>query len=263
MKPLSIDMWTDTHCHLFDLSTEELVRTLGECRQAGVLRCLNTGIDIPSNTAVLTQCEQASGFSLFAACGISAEKAGEYPHEYSWQPILEKQLSHPKVIGLGEIGLDGVHTSYPSPSLQEKLFIAQLDMARTLNLPAIIHSRGKEDRVLSILRERNVKKAVFHCFTGNQTTAASISDAGYYLSFSGISTFKNADFDPCIRATDPHHILIETDSPYLSPEPKRGKRNTPAYLPYIGHYIAKILGKNDIEIAAQISQNWEKLFLPH
>ena len=173
---------------------------------------------------------------------------------------LEKLLRHPKTVAIGEIGLD-FHYDFSPRDVQVKRFREQLDLARKVNKPVIIHMREATEETLDIISEYKDLTGVFHCFPGSWETAKIILDAGWYISFTGVVTFKNArKAIEVIEKMPMDRLLLETDCPYMSPEPLRGRRNNSINLKYIAQKIAEIRGLTIDEVAVITKENGIKLF---
>ena len=213
-------MWIDAHAHLYDLDENGLLDVVHACEMAGVAAILNTATSLASSRAVLQQCSMRP--FLYGAVGISPFDAKTL--SASWPDLLAPMLSDPRVVALGETGIDTTNPAYPDIRLQLPLFERQLDMAAGRDCPVIVHSRGCEYRAVDICRKRGVRKALFHCFTGDISAARKIIDAGYIVSFSGIITFKNTPLVKCVDYVPLTSMLVETDSPYLAPVTHRGKK---------------------------------------
>lgn len=250
-------MWSDSHCHLFDYSDDEIGQVLVECKNQSVSSLLNIGTDLQNSQKVIRQCKEMDGFvNAYAAAGISAADVGSYVASETWESELRRLLSDEAVIALGEIGIDSVNEYYAPYTTQLQFFRRQLKIAKEFDLPVVVHSRGAEASALKEVVESGIQQAVFHCFTGDFQTASKIVSEGYYVSFSGIVTFKRSGFDDVIRAVPLNKMLIETDSPYLAPVPKRGKKNQPAWVSHVGSYIAGVLGISEESVAKATSHNF-------
>ncbi len=175
--------------------------------------------------------------------------------------IVEQELKTKKYYGIGEIGLD-YYWDTTFKNEQIKAFEHQLHLAMSNNLPAIIHIREAFDDVLKIIQKPEYKElyGIFHCFTGNEKQAKIITDNGFMLGIGGIVTFKNAGLDKIIEKISVNNIVLETDSPYLAPVPKRGKRNESAYIYYVAKKISEIKNISIQEIANMTTKNAEKIF---
>lgn len=249
-------MWTDIHAHLYDKSSDELARCINKARENNVTLIINTPTSIETSFIVI---EQIKNFpSCYGTVGISPfDVEGLAP---DWSNTLPSLLSHEKIIGIGEIGLDRSNPRYPPVEKQMPVFEQFLETASRNNLPVVMHSRGAEKEVLALCREHAIKKAVFHCYTGGKKTLTRLLDAGYFVSYSGIVTYKNNPLESLVRYTPVEQLFIETDSPYLAPQPFRGKPNEPAYCALIGEKIAALKERPVEDIAGQIRHNFSSLF---
>jgi len=173
---------------------------------------------------------------------------------------LEELIKGDSYVAIGEIGIDANKEYYPSFEVQKRVFVEQLLLAKKHNLPVSIHARNLESEALSICKELSVEKAIFHCYTGDLNTAKEIVDAGYIISFSGIVTFKNVNMDDIINIVPNKQLFLETDSPYLAPVPKRGKKNVPSYVRYIYDYVATVKAISVEELSSNISTLFDTIF---
>jgi TatD DNase family protein len=249
-------MWTDAHAHLYDCDGPGLAAIVAHAREAGVDRILNTGTSIDTSRKVLRQSSEHAGLS--AAVGVSPLDAETLPD--AWQTSLESMLSDPVVVAMGETGIDSTNPTYPDIASQIGLFEEQLGIAIKHTLPVIIHSRGAEIKACEMCCAIGVKKAMFHCFTGDITALRKILDSGYFVSFSGIITFKSSPLVECVRHAPLSQMLIETDSPYLAPVPHRGKTNEPAWVGLVGNKVAEIKKINAADVAEALRENFITLF---
>jgi TatD DNase family protein len=252
-------MWTDTHAHLYDLDWPQLTPLLSEALQQGVKRIVNTAVNLHTAQRIL---DQAARYPQLCCClGISPfDSLNLTPH---WLHALELLLtSSPSVIGVGEIGLDATNPSYPPLSVQRPLLEHQLDLAVRLNLPVVLHSRGCEEQLANLCRAAGVRRALFHCFTGGVKEMRTVLDNGYFVSFSGILTFKRAELDEQASYVPLDRVLIETDTPFLAPVPHRGKTNQPAWVELVGLRLARIKGIEPQELATVLESNFQTLFYP-
>jgi TatD DNase family protein len=249
-------MWVDAHAHLYDLDDNGLSEAVHACETAGVAAILNTATSLETSRVVLSQC--ATRPFLYGAVGISPFDAEGLPA--SWPDRLAALLSDPRAVALGETGIDTTNPAYPDIRLQLPLFERQLDIASGHDLPVIVHSRGCESRAVDICRRQGVRKALFHCFTGDVSSARKIIDAGYLVSFSGIITFKNTSLIECVDYVPLTSMLVETDSPYLAPAPHRGKRNRPEWVVYVGKKVAEIKKMDEEKAAKVMLKNFRNLF---
>jgi TatD DNase family protein len=250
-----LNFMIDSHAHLYDLSSDELDEVIAEAGSVGVDTVVNTAVSLSTAETVLGQCGRHPEH-LRAAIGVSPFDVTGL--EDGWDDKLMELLAQParqKIVAIGEIGLDSSNPAYPPISVQLPVFAKQLEIATDATLPVVIHSRGAEKRAAGMCRGIGVKKAVFHCFTGDAEALEYIVDSGYHVSISGIITYKNSHLRELIRYVPIAQLLIETDTPYLSPAPHRGKPNRPAMLPYTGREIARLLGISEPELSAELKKN--------
>jgi TatD DNase family protein len=249
--------WIDVHAHLYESDDAALDDDLRHAAERGVSRIVNTAVDLATCRRIVEQCGMFD--RLYGAAGIAPSCAAELPDDWSDQ-LLRHVGSSDAIIAIGEIGLDAVQRSYPSLTIQTPVFERQLVIARERGLPAVIHSRGAERDVVHRCRALGIEKALFHCFTGNKQALRDLLDAGYSVSFSGIVTFDAgvralAEYAPLDR------LCIETDTPYLTPVPFRGKRpNRPGNVAYIGEAIAALKGMTNEELRERLAMNFETVF---
>jgi TatD DNase family protein len=249
-------MWIDAHAHLYDLDEASLTSVISACEKTGISCIVNTGTSLVSSRKVMAQCSGRR--KLCAAVGISPFDAAALPA--TWDAELEELIGNARVIAVGETGLDSTNPRYPDIRMQLPLFEGQLEIARKHDLPVILHSRGSESRVADLCVARGIKKAMFHCFTGDIPSLKKLLDAGYYVSFSGIITFADTPVSKCVEYAPIDRIFIETDSPYLAPAPFRGKKNQPAWVEYVGKKVAEIKKMDEEEAARVLAENFRRLF---
>jgi TatD DNase family protein len=256
-------MWSDSHAHLFDLNDEEFTEELKRIEEANISNILNLATNLETAKTVIKQVKPLSygSSNIYGAIGVCTADTRSISNNKDWLDELEELSKNSNIVAIGEVGIDGLNSNYEPLEKQLPIFREQLILAKRLNLPLSIHTRGAEAKALDICRELNIEQAVFHCYTGDIDTAIDITSSGYYISLSGIVTFKNSDFDSLINSIPSNKLLIETDSPYLAPVPKRGKPNSPAFLPHIGDYCSTILGIETHELANITTQNFKSLFL--
>jgi len=255
----------DTHCHLdFNAFDSERFDVLNRAQQAGLKWIVNPGIEIDSCQTILHLSEQHS--ELYAAVGIHPNSALTW-NEHSLG-ILRELAQHPKVVAIGEIGLDFYRDQSPK-ELQLTIFREQLGLAGELGLPVIVHSRRAEPETVDIISEwisQNVNKlsapGVLHSYGGDEATAQRAILLGFFIGITGAVTFKNTiPLQQMATALDLTNILVETDAPFMTPHPHRGMRNEPAYVRLVAERIAS-LKKQPFERVAEItSTNAERLFL--
>lgn len=196
---------------------------------------------------------------VYAAVGIHPENCGDFVPQHLDE--LRRLAAEPKVVAIGEIGLDYYWPENPPREFQQQVFRAQLELALTLDLPVIIHDREAHGDTLAIVKEYPGLRGVFHCYSGSAEMARELLDMGWYLGFDGPLTYKNARKTVEVAQITPlDRMVIETDSPYLSPVPMRGKRNDSRNVVYIAEKLADIRGVDPGQIAAQTLANGKRLF---
>ena len=227
-------MFTDTHCHLYKEYYEDLDEILKNCQENKINRMINNGCDSKSNQEVLYLITKYP--NMYGALGIHPESVDTYKEEdLTW---LEKNIKNKKIIAIGEIGLD-YHYTNENKEKQKSLFEHQLSIAENENLPVIIHSREATEDTINILKKYKTK-GVIHSFSGSKETAKIYIKMGYLLGINGVITFKNSKLKEVIKDIPLENIVLETDSPYLTPEPFRGKRNEPARILDIARFICDL-----------------------
>ncbi|MEM7092661.1 MAG: TatD family hydrolase [Actinomycetota bacterium] len=224
--------WIDNHCHLADNAPE----VLAAAHAAGVERLIDVGCDLASSTEAIAHAETYDG--VYATVGL-------HPHEARHGlDGLEELLAHPKVLAVGECGLDYYYDHSPREA-QRDMFAAQIELAHRHELPLVIHTRDAWAETFEILdREGSPAQTIFHCFTGGPDEARAGLERGGFLSFSGIVSFKSArDVQEAAAICPSDRLLVETDSPYLAPAPYRGKTNQPAWVARVGEVVAEVRGE--------------------
>ncbi|MGH9276649.1 MAG: TatD family hydrolase [Acidimicrobiales bacterium] len=245
-------MWTDSHCHLqYDGIPDG---ALDRAAEAGVTRVVCIGTDAEQSRQAIDIAAAAPG-RVWATVGV-------HPHDakHGTDGLLPL-IDAPGVVGIGECGLDYYYEHSPR-DVQRAVFAAQIALARIHDLALVIHTRDAWDETFAILRAEGVpERVVFHCFSGGPDEARIALQLGAYLSFSGIVTFKRADDLRAAAAMCPaDRLLIETDAPYLTPEPHRGKPNEPAMAAVVGSALAVLRGEGEEDLAARTTANATKVF---
>ncbi|WP_416896911.1 MAG: TatD family hydrolase [Minwuia sp.] len=253
-------MLIDSHCHLDYLARDgDLDEVLARAREAGVSPMLTISTKLREFDVVRSIAESAG--DIYCSVGV-------HPHEAESEPDtaaaeLIRLAAHPKVIGIGETGLDYFYEHSPR-DVQQAVFRAHISAARETGLPLIIHTRDAEADTIRILEEETGKgpfPGLIHCFSGTQRLADAALALGFYISVSGIVTFKTAEDLRTVIATVPaERLLVETDSPYLAPVPRRGKRNEPAYTAHTAAKVAELKGLGAAEVASVTTDNFRRLF---
>lgn len=255
----------DTHCHInFDAYADDRADVLARAASAGVTRVINPAVDVQTSQEIIALAAQFE--EMFATVGIHPNSTADFA--MSLLDELAALAKAPKVVAVGEIGLD-YHWDKSPKSKQFEAFEAQLNLARDLSLPVIIHNRDASSDVITILEHwaadlpasLKTRPGVMHSFSAPADIAERALNIGMYLGFTGPITYKKAEDLRKIAANVPlERILVETDGPFLTPEPYRGKRNEPALIPYILSRLASLKNMTDTETAQATTANAIRLF---
>ena len=252
-------MFIDTHAHLYYPNFEgEIDQVISRAKNAGVKYIIVPGTDLATSKRAIELADEFS--SVFAAVGVHPHDTNEWRD--SFIPTLKDFSSHPKVVAIGEIGLDYYYDFSPKEN-QLKAFRAQIDLAVERGLPIIVHNRESNDDIMNIIRQYQGTnlKAQFHCFAGDESDAAELIEMGHYISFTGNITFKKAEkIRKILRSVKIDRLLLETDSPFMTPIPYRGKRNEPSYVLLTAEKIADIHGIGIEDVSRITNHNVYKLF---
>ncbi|MGB0934466.1 MAG: TatD family hydrolase [Alphaproteobacteria bacterium] len=254
------DMYIDSHCHVNNAYfPDDLKETLDRARAAKVSSFLNICTTLEEAPDIIKIAEQHD--DMKCTVGVHPHEAGPAYDAGDLENHLLRLAEHPKVIGLGETGLDYYYDHSPREK-QQSAFRDHISAAKKTGLPLIIHTRDAEEDTIAILdEEKGNISGIIHCFSGSQDLADKSLALGFYISISGIVTFKKADeLREIVKSVPMDRLLIETDSPYLAPVPFRGKRNEPAFVVHTAECIAELKGISVEEVAAVTSQNYKKLF---
>ncbi|WP_319537372.1 YchF/TatD family DNA exonuclease [uncultured Vibrio sp.] len=254
-------MFVDSHCHLDKLNYDDLHTSvedvINKAKQANVTELLSVGVTLdsfPNMLEMITPYE-----NVYASCGVHPL---DVESEFSLE-TLRQHVSHDRVVAIGETGLD-YHYKPETAMLQKERFEQHVELAVELNKPLIIHTRNARADTLDILRSGGAEKCggVIHCFTEDLGFAEAALDLGFYISISGIVTFRQAtELKEVVKNLPLDKLLIETDSPYLAPVPHRGKENQPAYVVEVAAYIAQLKAVSISEVAQKTTENFRNLFL--
>ena len=253
-------MFVDTHCHLtmMDLSPYDgdLNRALDAARTAGVSKIMSISVHLDDHVALgaIAAAHEDVGYSV----GVHPCEDAAVMAQATVEKLLE--LGQPdKVWALGETGLDYFHST-DFVAEQKACFARHIAASKILHKPVVVHTRSAKYDTVDIIRAEQSNHGILHCFTEDWDTAKAVLDLGYYISFSGIVSFKNAqDLRDVAKQVPLDRLLIETDSPYLAPMPYRGKSNEPKYVPFVAAALAKVYDKTVEEIAAITTQNFDNL----
>ena len=253
-------MLVDSHCHLdFPDYAGQVDQVVARARAAGVGICISIGTELKRFPGVRAVAERFD--NVWCSVGV-------HPHEAQKELLsdpapLIAEAAHPKVVAIGETGLDFYYEHSPRAE-QAANFRAHIAAARRTGLPVIVHTRDADDETIDLLRDEMGKGAftgLIHCFTGGQRLADAAVEMGFYISVSGIATFKNSAALRDVIATVPtNRLLVETDAPFLAPVPHRGKTNEPALVVHTARMLADLKGMNEGELAAATTENFFRLF---
>jgi TatD DNase family protein len=249
--------WIDIHTHLnfLEITPEQAIE---EGQKKGLHHFITIGTE-PNDLPIVLELAQRLAPQVYCTLGIHPHEGQVYNQEV--EAFLRQNLSHPRVVAVGEIGLDYYYNNSPK---QEQLaaFRAQMQLAAEFNLPVEIHTRDAEDDTIQILNEfRDKVTGVIHCFTGTQKLADAALDCGYNISFSGIVTFKKAqDLQQVCLNTPIERMHVETDAPFLAPTPLRGQKNQPDFMLWTAQFVADLKGMELLPFCQQMKLNAQKLF---
>jgi len=230
-------MLIDTHTHLdFDRFDQDRTRVIERALEEGVGAMLTIGVDLESSIASMKLAEEYK--QVYAAVGVHPHDAKKARDEDFDQ--IQEMLQHPKVVAIGEVGLD-YHYDYSPREVQRRVFRRFLDMSLEIEMPLIIHTRDADEDVIPLIREKSRAgwNGVFHCFAGDTTMADTLVKMGFLISFTGNITFKNSRSLKVATHVPLEKLMVETDCPFMAPVPHRGKRNEPAFVKLVAEKIAE------------------------
>lgn len=251
-------MLFDTHAHFddeqFDKDRAEVLTSL---KDLGVTNIVNIGSDMKSSRSSVKLAEEYD--FVYASVGVHPSETGDMSEADIDE--LKSLAAHPKVRAIGEIGLDYHYEGDVLPDIQKKWLVRQLNLAKELDMPVVIHDRDSKGECLEILKQMKVSNGVVHCFSGSAETAKEILNLGMMISFTGVLTFKNARraVEAC-KAIPLDRLMIETDCPYMAPEPHRGERNFSGYVEFVARRMAEIKGVSYDEVVAVTEQNAKRFY---
>jgi TatD DNase family protein len=254
-------MLIDSHCHLtFNAFDDDRLEVLARAAEAGVVAIINPGTNLEESREIIAAAEQIP--SLYAAIGFHPNDAGDF--DLADLSELRDLAGHPKVVAIGEIGLDYYWDKAPRLA-QKQVFEQQLALAKEIGKPVIIHQREAAADTMEILRgwaaDRDHPGLVLHSFSGDLAMAEAALELGFYIGLSGPVTFKNArDLADIVAALPAERLLVETDAPFLSPHPLRGRRNEPARVKLIAERIAELQKCSFSEMSRRLTENTIELF---
>lgn len=251
----------DTHAHLnIECYKDRIDEILAEIKSAGVEKVIIPGVVPKEFDSIIELVEKYD--NLYGAVGVQPEEISNLPE--NWADIVENYCDHPKIVAVGEIGLDYYWVKeQENHDLQKEIFIKQIEIAKRKNLPVLIHDREAHGDTFDILKKFSDGQipVVMHCFSGSPEFAQRCLKEGWYLALGGVVTFKNAKKTKEVAKIVPlDKLLLETDSPYLTPVPYRGKENSPAYVKFVAEEIAQIREISFEEVDLATTQNAKKIF---
>ena len=247
-------MFTDTHCHIYKEYYESIDNVLENAKDVGINRVINNGCDNKSNKEVLELIDKYP--NMYGAIGIHPENVETYTEDDI--KYIEDNLKKPKIVAIGEIGLD-YHYTKDNKEKQIILFERQLKIAEKYHIPVIIHSREATEDTINCLKKYNIT-GVIHSFSGSLETAKIYIKMGFILGINGVITFKNSKLKEVIKEIDNKNIIFETDSPYLTPEPFRGQKNEPARIINIAEFICNLKNIDKSQASIITNENIKRVF---
>jgi len=247
-------MFTDTHCHILKEYYENIDDIINNAKNVGINRVINNGCDNKSNKEVLELIDKYP--NMYGAIGIHPENVETYTEDDI--KYIEDNLKKPKIVAIGEIGLD-YHYTKDNKEKQINLFERQLKLAEKHHIPVIIHSREATEDTINCLKKYNIT-GVIHSFSGSLETAKIYIKMGFILGINGVITFKNSKLKEVIKEIDLENIIFETDSPYLTPEPFRGQKNEPARIINIAEFICNLKNIEKSQASIITNENIKRVF---
>lgn len=250
------DEWFDSHCHVHLCETGSPEEIIGRARAAGVVEMLTVGIDLPSSRSAL---EIAGRRGVYACVGIHPNSAAELSPD-TWAAI-ERLAADERSVAVGETGLD-FYRDHASPERQRAAFEAHIELAKARSKTLVIHTRDSTAEALDVLQSAGPpERLIFHCWSADEHQLQRAVAMGAFISFAGNVSFKNApELRSAARATPADRLLVETDSPYLTPMPNRGKPNEPRHVVFVGAAVAEARAMSGHEVAALTTANARRAF---
>lgn len=248
-------MYIDTHAHIYKEYFDDINLIINNSKSKKVEKIINCATDFKNFDEIIELSKFNSG--VYFTLGIHPEEINEEDY-LNLEIYIKENLNNPKFLGIGEIGLDYFHNS-DNIDIQKKIFIYQLNLATKYNFPIIVHSREATKDTLDILKKYKLK-GIIHCFSGSVEVAKEYIKLGYKIGIGGLVTFKNCNLKEKIEAIGIKNIVLETDSPYITPEPFRGSKNEPSNIPLISKKIAEILCISDKNVEDITTENCNEIF---
>ncbi len=246
--------FVDTHCHIFLEYYDDIPRLMNDIAKGNVSLVVNNAVDLKSMKEVLKTSQKYN--NMFCSLGIHPEYANDYQADDLY--FIEQNIQNEKVVAIGEIGLDYHYDGFDK-NKQKELLEKQFEIATQYNLPVIIHSREATADTINILKKHSCK-GIIHSFSGSYETALEYIKMGYYLGINGVVTFKNAKLIETIKKIGIGHIVLETDSPYLTPVPFRGEKNNPTHINDVIKFLATNLNLSEDKIVDTTNKNVVHIF---
>lgn len=247
-------MFIDTHAHILNKYYDNIDEILNKIKSSGVNKVINAGCSLEESQEVLKLTREYD--MLYCTVGIHPENVGTYKD--TDLGVLEKMLKEDKVLAIGEIGLD-YHYTKDNKEKQIELFEVQLKMAQEYNMPVVVHSRDATLDTINCLKKYKVK-GIIHSFGGSLETAKIYEEMGFYFGINGVITFKNCNLKEVYKQIDINKIVLETDSPYLTPVPYRGKKNDSSHIIDIAKFVCDIYGVSKEQLAKITNVNVSRVF---
>ena len=245
----------DTHAHIYyDDYAGRIDDVIQTASDNGVEKIISVGVDLATSEECIRLAEKYP--PVYATCGYHPHEAVKAPKNYLYE--LETLYKHQKVVAVGEIGLD-YHYNFSEPRDQKKIYQEQLEMASSLALPVVVHCRESDNDILCGIQESGHESGVIHCFASNLDFANAILKTGFYISFTGMITFVK-ELEDVVQKVPLDKIMVETDFPYLSPKPHRGKKNEPAFVVHVAEKIAALKEISLEEVAEATTETAYNLF---
>ncbi len=248
-------MYIDSHAHIYKEYYEDIKKVSDDAIKNNVLEIINCATDFDNFNEIIDLSKQ---YDFYYTLGLHPETLSNYQDINLLERYIKENIENSKFLGIGEIGLD-YHYSLENKKEQKDLFEYQLSLADKYSLPVIIHSRDATMDTLNILKQYNLK-GIIHCFSGSVSTAKEYVKLGYKLGIGGVITFKNCNLKEYIESIGLENIVLETDSPYMTPEPLRKYKNEPKNIKIIAEFIAKIFNRTAEEVGNITTNNCKEIF---
>ncbi len=247
-------MFTDTHCHLLKEDYSDLEEIINNLNKNNLKRIIINGYNDQTNREVVELVNKYP--NIYGALGFHPDNIDEISEDSI--DFIKQHLDNPKILAIGEIGLDYFHNK-ENKIIQKEIFNLMLKIAEDFNKPVIIHNREATDDLLRILKQYKIK-GIIHCFSGSYETAIEYIKLGFKMGINGILTFKNSNLKEVLSKLSVEHFLLETDAPYITPEPIRKEKNQPAYIIYPARKMMEIYSLSEEDLAEKLEENLRAVF---